>query len=438
MKFKNKLSFFNALTTLAGIGIFILAIPFVIDFIAIHQTDKELFEKKEKVLEIITYKGISGFTDNEEEVFGSYNLLKEEYFLIENYYENEPLQFIENTQRIVDGELIDYRVITYTAKVNNQSYLIEIGKSLSTIGNIDTALQLFALILLSSMFFLSIIANYFYTRHLLRPFKKIIRQKLNNTGDPAAFDFTSIQTSTADFKLMDDTINDMMRRIKDAFSKEREFTANVSHELLTPISILQNRLENLLNDEQAHHHIKVKLADSLPLISRLKNIINSLLTISRIENEHYIKTETADIKEIIEEAAAEVTERYAEKNISFSCEFSGKMILKNCHKQLLHTLFTNLLSNAFKYNKTGGSVMVRGINEKGLFKLQITDTGHGIDQENLTKLFSRFKRFDSEKREGHGLGLAIAKAIADLHKFNIEYQSETGKGTEVSLIIPSS
>jgi signal transduction histidine kinase len=277
MKLQVRITLFNALTNLIIILIFILSIPYIIDFLSIRSTDQDLLKKKEKVLAVIESQGIENFLDPEEEAFGSYNILKEEFILIEPLDEDIFPDFTENTQRIVDGELIEYRILTNAFNYNGKNYLLEIGKSISTIDYFNKTLQLVAIVILLSMLLLSSLGNLLYTRYLLKPLSRLISEKIQKIKDPSLIEIKSITTTTTDIKILDNAVNEMLNKIKTAFIREREFTANVSHELLTPVAILQNRLENMINDEQTVSESKIKIADSLKTLSRLKNIINSLL-----------------------------------------------------------------------------------------------------------------------------------------------------------------
>jgi signal transduction histidine kinase len=437
MKLQVRITLFNALTNLIIIIIFILAIPFAIDYVTIRTTDEDLLKKKEKVLQLIETNGIHSFIEADEEAFGSYNILKEEFILIEPFEDYEIPDLIENTQRIVEGEIIEYRILTTSFLHNESFYLMEIGKSIPTIGSFNKTLQLIAIFILLSMLLLSSLGNLLYTKYLLLPLSRLISEKISIINDPASFEPHKISTTTTDIMVLDKAVDEMLLKIKMAFLREREFTANVSHELLTPIAILQNRLENMINDESIAAEAKIKIVDSLKTLSRLKNITNSLLLISRIENEHYLKTDLVILSQLLTEIVGETRERYYGKDVTATIDIEPDLIIKNCNYQLLHTLFVNLIHNSFKYSDQKISLHISGQRDRSGLKIILTDNGKGILPEDLPHIFNRFKRFNKDKKDGSGLGLSIVKAIADLHQFKLSCESEKNNGTVFTIEIPA-
>jgi signal transduction histidine kinase len=439
MKLESKFALFTGITKIILILAFVLVIPFIIQYVAKENTESSLLSKKGQVLELILKNGIEEFLspDGETETFGSYNILKEEFILLEPFEGLAGETFFEETQRIIEGETVDYTVLTHTFEYNGRIYLLEIGKSLSSLGNFDDALQKFALIILFSMAFLSVIASLIYTKILLKPFSRIIHKKLKVTSNPLSFDPSPITTSTTDFKFLDSSINEMMEKLLAAFNKEREFNANVSHELLTPVSILQNRLENLLQETSLSNKGLQKIADCLKTLNRLKSIIHTLLTISRIENTQFEKTDKVSLKELLTEATEPLQEKYEMKGVVFETKIHEDLSMDGCNKQLLFTLLSNLLDNAGKFNKAASKVYITSQKENGRFCLSIRDNGQGIEKENLKDIFLRFKKFHKNENSGYGLGLSIVKAIADFHNITLEVESEIGTGSEFKLKFPA-
>jgi hypothetical protein len=230
----------------------------------------------------------------------------------------------------------------------------------------------------------------------------------------------------------------MMSQINEAFQLEREFITNVSHELLTPISILQNRVENMINDPQVPEEVVNKLAESQKTLSRLARVIKALLYISRIENEQYIKNESAELDALVEDVLEETDVLIQDKNIHLEKSELESFVFSPCNKSLLHTLVFNLISNAIKYNRPDGSITVTGKNKENLYHLRIADTGIGMPADQLPHIFDRFKRLRPDDEMGFGLGLPIVRSIAEFHQIKIEASSEYGKGTTFDLYFPVS
>ena len=222
----------------------------------------EELDKKFRSL-FYTTEGIENYIsrDNELKAFGSYNILKEEFISIEQISLDSLIDEIQFSQRIIDNELVDYRVLSYSLEKSGNNYLIEIGRSISTIIRFEEDMKRFAFLFLVIIIFITIILDLSFIQFLLNPFEKIVR-KLKNTDHPTSFDYTEVQTSTSDFKYLDYTIHSLMHKIEDAFNNEREYISNVSHELLTPISIIQSKLDNILSDESLSDSDLLKIMDS--------------------------------------------------------------------------------------------------------------------------------------------------------------------------------
>ena len=262
-----------------------------------------------------------------------------------------------------------------------------------------------------------------------RSMREFLAICLKRIGHPSTFTPKTINTSTSDFLYLNNTINDMMGQIQDAFLKEKDFIGNVSHELLTPISILQTRMENLLTDPEMPEHLLVKLVDNQKTLHRLKNIIQALLLISRIENEQYLKNEEVSIAVLANEVAEEIADRAEDKGVKLNLELDDDWTLPLANYSLLFTMLFNVVSNAIKYNKPGGSITINGAPKGKGYELCITDTGVGIAQENLPHIFNRFKRLHGPDNESYGLGLPIVQTVARFHKIKLTVESAVDVGT---------
>ena len=247
-----------------------------------------------------------------------------------------------------------------------------------------------------------------------------------------------LKTSTYEFAQLDRSINEMMLKIKETFQIEREFITNVSHELLTPISILQNRIENIINEPGVSNEVLSRLVDSQKTLSRLTRIVKALLYISKIENDQYNKSEEVSIRELCEEVIEELAERIEEKSIKINTSFESDFVYKPCNRSLIHTMVFNVVSNAIKYTKSDGEISLDGKMSGEAYQLTISDTGVGIPSEHIPFIFDRFKRFRPEDGMSYGLGLPIVKSIASFHKIGLHVESQPESGTDFQLLFPAS
>lgn len=438
MKLRAKFALYNTLSKLAIILVFVLILPLLIRNIAIINTDLELKAKRDQVLAIIDEVGITTFIEEGSgSGYGSYNLLKEEFISLEQNDSVPPVTTIENSPRQVEDEIVEYRVLIHSFSIQEKQYILEVARSLSTIHDIESTLKKFGLYTLLIISIITTISDFAFTRLILAPLKKIIR-KLRTTRDPTSFNHERVATTTTDFRYLDETIHSMMDRMEAVFTKEREFISNVSHQLLTPVSILQTKLENLLNHSNLTEDAEIKLIESQKSLSRLKSIVQSLLLISRIENNQFIRQDSVSIPRLISEVYEEIEDRLEMKRIEFRSENISPFTFEKCNKPLLHTMLFNLINNAIKYTDEGGAIEVSGRMAGGSYELSIQDNGSGIAPENLSVIFSRFKQFRQSDQESHGLGLPIVKTIADFHSIEVLVNSRVGAGTKFTLVFPLS
>ncbi|WP_426669355.1 sensor histidine kinase [Mucilaginibacter sp. McL0603] len=437
MKLGTKLTLFNTISKLVIVVLFVLLLPTLIRDINRNYTDNWLRRQKDKVLKIVKGPGIKNYIQNGES-YGSYNaLLKEEYVSIDVDSLNENIDTIINENRLVEGDTIQYRILSHNFKVNKTNYLLEIGKSVDTINETTAPLQSIAFEILLGMVLLTILADQIYSTYVLRPLGMIIKTKLIGHKFPHHTPYKKVRTTTSDFEYLDISIHKMIQTIENTFQKEREFISNASHELMTPISILQSKIENMFERDDIVDETKVRLLEMQKILNRLKSITKTLLLISQIENDQFLKEDDILLSELIQEVYDEISIRFQEKNINCQIEIPGDWKLIHVNKFLLFNLFFNLINNAIKYNKEGGSIKIQGSSVNKIFVVEIIDSGIGINPDQLPHIFNRFKKFSqSLQQDSFGLGLPIVKSIAGFHRIKIEVSSEPEVGSTFKLIFP--
>jgi signal transduction histidine kinase len=439
LKLQVKLTFYNAIfqaLIVLAIGFFL---PIVIQRVVYNHIDKRLHARSERMLKIIGLGGIQDIVKDQECSFADYNLFKEEYVSI------SPLSFmpsnfgkdtIENAEVNIENEIVKHRVLSKAFIYDNQLYKIEIGEGLSTIEQLNRTINKFTIWMVAIIVLISILMNMTLAQLLLEPLNRITK-KLKTIHHPNTFVEDHIKTGTYEFSYLDQSINEMMIKIKNAFQMEREFITNVSHELLTPISILQNRIENILSDQNLPHDVALKIIESQKTLLRLTKVIKALLYISKIENEQFLKNECADMRVLTGEVLDELEDRIQQKNISIHQQWNENFEFADCNRSLIHTLIFNLVSNAIKYNKNNGEIFISGMMKHNQFQLEIRDSGVGIATNQLPHIFDRFKRFRPEDEMSYGLGLPIVKTIANFHDIHIDVNSELNVGTVFLLTFQS-
>lgn len=436
MKLQTKLTLFNAISKLVIVTLFILLLPGIIEKINKSYTDNRLVKQKDKFLQIVNEKGIKNYIEDGES-YGSYLPLKEEFISLEEVKPTYNLDTIRDEQRSVERDTIDYRILSHTFKAGKKNYLLEIGKSTETIGETTGPLQNIAFQILLGMILLTILADQIYSNYILRPLSIIIRTKLIGNKFPKLTVYKEVKTSTSDFQHLDLSIHKMVETIETTFQKEREFISNASHELMTPISILQSKIENMFEQDDIADELKVRLLEMQKILNRLKAITKTLLLISQIENDQFLKEDIISVNDLLQDVYEEISIRLQDRNISLAILMIDNVELLGVNKFLLFNLLFNLINNAIKYNRIDGEITVTGQWIKNNYTIKITDTGIGIAAEELPYIFNRFKKLkQSLSQDSFGLGLPIVKSIAGFHQIGIDVVSEQGVGSTFTLTFP--
>jgi signal transduction histidine kinase len=436
IRLKTKLALFNLLSKLAFTALLLIFLPWIIERVNLRQVDKDLIQKREKVINLISQIGIEPFIASDSaDAFGSYNILKEEFVSLERINIEEDLNYIEVAARLIEEEEISYRVLNYTFTAEGQKYLLEIGKSIASIQHTKKNISKVILVFLGIIIIITFFTDLQYHRFLLHPLEKI-SDKLKGISNPSFFDHTPVKTTTSDFYILDKALRELMKNINALFEKEKEITDNVSHELLTPISVLRIKLENLLLREDTDPDINNKIEESLKTLHRLQSLVNSLLLIARIESHQYLREDTFYVNEVLKGVISEIEPIAIDKGIIIQEAFIRDLQLNGANRSLIFSMLYNVINNAVKNTLEDGRVTVKSMSVQNRFTVTITDTGHGMSKEQIDTLFSRFKTKVSYQKDGAGIGLAISKSIADFHKITISVTSEPEKGTTFSFIFP--
>lgn len=218
----------------------------------------------------------------------------------------------------------------------------------------------------------------------------------------------------------------------------REFTANVSHELKTP-------LQGIIGSAELIESGMVKTADMPRFVGhireeaqRLVSLVNDIIRLSQLDEGDSLPMERVDLLAVAEEAAADLSEAAKASNISLLAE--GENVFVFGIKRLLYEVIYNLGENAVKYNVENGNVLISVAKEENSAVLTVNDSGIGIAPEHQSRIFERFYRVDkshSKASGGTGLGLSIVKHAVQRHGGKIELESEPGKGTTIRVILPA-
>jgi len=435
LKLRTKLTLFNALSKLVIVTLFVALLPVLIRNINQNYTDSRLRKQRDKVMQTVRNQGIKSYIQAGESNYAAYTPIKDVYVSLEEDSLATDLDTIMNSPRKVEGDTIQYRILSHDFAADSKHYVLEIGISQDTVNERAGPLQSIAFFILVGMIILTIAADQLYSDYILRPLALIIKTKLKGNKFPNFGSYREVKTSTADFQHLDLSIHQMIQTIERTFQKEREFISNASHELMTPISILQSKIENMFEEEDIADELKVRLLEMQRILNRLKTITKTLLLISQIENDQFLKEDKIRVSSLLQEVYDEISIRLQDKNITYAIDVKEDFTLININKFLVFNLLFNLVNNAIKYNREGGTISIEAVKEDNIYVLKIIDTGIGISSDDLPFIFNRFKKLkQSLQQDSFGLGLPIVKSIAEFHHIKIEVESEKDKGSTFKLV----
>jgi heavy metal sensor kinase len=239
-----------------------------------------------------------------------------------------------------------------------------------------------------------------------------------------------------------ETLNAMLERIDSSVSRITQFTADASHDLRTPLALIRTNAEIALRRPRTEAEYRDTLARILESTEETTQLIEHLLTLARADaGAAQLRFEAVGLQAILDRACQQARVLAFAKNLSFTVQngVDGDADVVYGDSTALERLFLTVLDNAVKYTPAGGRVEVRvGVTNENAV-VEIADSGLGISDEELPRIFDRFYRADqarSREIRGSGLGLAIARWIAEMHKGTIEAESKVGEGTRIRIQVP--
>ena len=373
----------------------------------------------------INSETIEKLQDTKQYVINSLDAGKNiEFYPLIDIAEVDEVPQLNNTESVKDTVLFNpvenepdsYKQLSFYHQANNKTFRVMIRTD-----NIETfdimlslGLPLFLLVLV-----VLLISNIIVNRINFRIWKPFYNN-LNLLKKFSAADEDDLKLISSDideFKDLNSSLSELTNRIRKDYRELKEFSENASHELQTPLSIIKIKIESLMQDENLEETQLGKIQSVYKMINRLSRLNKSLTLLSKIGSIEYEKKEDIPLKAFILKKAEEFKEIAAEKNISVAAEFEQDKKIK-INSDLLEILFSNLFSNAVKYNVENGSINIKLTGNKLIFR----NTGYPLIK-TPEKMFERFEKGE-QSSESSGLGLTIVRQICSINNYEIEYEIE--------------
>jgi len=339
--------------------------------------------------------------------------------------------------RKIEGE--DFRFILQKVEVNGRLYTVQMGipaeDAIETLHSFRSYLLMFAPLLLVA----AAGGGYWLSRRALAPVDALVRTAREVSGTNLNTRLQKLETGD-ELQRLSDTLNEMLDRIESAFRRITEFTADASHELRTPVSLIRTEAELALRRSRGEAEYKESLRHILLEAERTTALIEQLLSLARADSgREKLHLQPVDLRQTLRRVVEGWQQVATIRNLRFSASLDVPDFFVMGDETLLRRLADILLDNAFKYTSAPGSVYL-SLEPKGESAvITVKDSGVGIPKEEQSKIFERFYRVDkarSRAQGGAGLGLAIAQWIVTQHGGSIGVESRSGDGAIFRVELP--
>ena len=315
----------------------------------------------------------------------------------------------------------------YYAVLQEDGTVLRVATEARSIASVFVSTSPVVLIIIVVIISICIIFSRLLTKQFLEPIKNMAEDMDNMNGVTPYKELTPFVSK----------IREQHTDILAAAKNRQDFTANVSHELKTPITAISGYAE-LIENNMVDEAQQRKFAGEIRKHSdRLVSLVNDIIRLSELDHKETLPEFTrVDIYDVAEERIELLKNNARDKNITIS--FTGERCAVNADRSMIVELFDNLIQNAIRYNVVNGLVDVSIKQQESSIEICISDTGIGIPKEDISRVFERFYRVDKSRSRdtgGTGLGLAIVKHIVEILDGKIEIESEVGKGTCVKVFL---
>jgi heavy metal sensor kinase len=332
-----------------------------------------------------------------------------------------------------------FRFITQSIEVNGRSYTVQTGVPTDQIIATLSLFRRYLLMLAPLLLLAAASGGYWLSRRALSPVDAITRTARNIGGSNLGNRLEKLTTGD-ELQRLSDTLNEMLARIESAFLRVTQFTADASHELRTPISLIRTEAEIALRKSRGNEEYREALRHVLLEAERTSSLVEELLSLARADSgRENVHLTILDLRSAIAEIANEWRQLVESRNLQFTQAIADCELPVLADRMALQRLLAILLDNAVKYTPPPGVVELRLEARNGNAVICVRDTGIGIAEQDQSKIFERFYRVDkarSREQGGAGIGLAIADWIVQQHHGSIAAQSSIGNGSSFVVELP--
>lgn len=371
---------------------------------------REIIYKASKNLSILLQNNVEGGFYTLEQVDSVSAAVSRDQYIDKEIY----MQDADDEQ----PELEPVRMLITHFSLDGKYYRLTIFTSMLEEDDLVKAILQQSIALYLLLVIIILVTNSFLQRKLWSPFYQIIEQlKKFRLGTTKQLEFTP--TATTEFKELQDSASSLVNHATAAFEQQKVFIGNASHELQTPIAIVRNKLEQVLEKNTFTDEQAASIAEIIEIVERMNRLNRSLLLLTKIENKQFSEATPIDINEIVNTTTDELTAFANHKHITIEV-LSTETLRATMDQTMARILITNLIKNAIVHNHSGGLVKI-DIRHHELIVAN-TGTEHPLDD---TRIFERFYKSNTNQNNS-GMGLSIVASICAVYGYQVSYCFEKG------------
>ena len=339
------------------------------------------------------------------------------------------------------GGLKDYRkgaklfsLVALNEESGGQPYTLQVAQDRSSDERVERNFALLFILVLSGSTLASAFIAVIVTKRGLRPLREMT-QSVARVGPTHLKERVTPAEWPRELKPLAVAFDDMLKRLDDSFTRLSQFSADLAHELRTPIANMIGEAQVALARNRTADEYRETIESTVGECERLSRIVDNLLFVARVDAAREpIARNRFDARAAVEKITAFYHALADDRHIAIGCRGEGQIY---ADPDLFERAVGNLVDNALRFTPENGSIQIVLSERNGDFEVAVSDTGCGIAPEHLPRVFDRFYRAESSRgSDGAGLGLALVKSIVDLHSGSATIQSEIGRGTSVKLTFP--
>ncbi len=325
-----------------------------------------------------------------------------------------------------------YRLLLRTIQVSGRNWQVAISESVQPIQETLSRLRMLLITLIPAIIVIASLGGLWLSRRALKPVDEITAAA-RSIGIANLSERLAVPATGDELQRLSETWNGMLSRLEDAVKRLSRFTADASHELRTPLAVIRTTAEIAARRSRPEAQYREALMQIVSESEHMTGLVEDLLLLARCDSETMnMPMSTINLARVVDDVCSEVKPLAEAKDIQFTATVPPHEVMVLGNQPAIRRLVLVLLDNALKYSRLGGQVSVRLAETADEFHLEIADSGPGIAESELPRIFERFYRAPDARESaptGSGLGLSLATGIAQHHHARIEVQSVPGKGS---------